>query len=57
MPKTKRPRGRPSKPLPPRIDAPPEELAKAMLRLPQDHQWRYLKKEGESGLQSDREQG
>lgn len=41
----KKPRGRPPKPLPERIDASPEEIAKAMLSLPKDHKWKYL--EGE----------
>ena len=43
MPRTKKPRGRPPKPLPPRIDASPEDIAKAMLSLPADHDWQYLK--------------
>ena len=39
-------RGRPAtKPLPPRIDAPPEAIAKAMFELPRDHEWEYLKKQ------------
>ena len=42
----KRKRGRPvTKPLPPRIDAPPEAIAKALLSLPEDHQWEFLKKQ------------
>ena len=48
MPKTepKRKRGRPvTKPLPPRIDAPPEAIAKALLSLPADHEWEFLKKQ------------
>ena len=47
MPKTepKRKRGRPvTKPLPPRIDAPPEAIAKALFSLPADHEWEFLKK-------------
>ena len=47
MPKTepKRKRGRPvTKPLPPRIDAPPEAIAKALLSLPEDHEWEFLKR-------------
>ena len=49
MARTKNPCGRPAKPLPERIDAPPEEIAKAMLRLPADHQWKYLEKEPDKG--------
>ena len=48
MPKTepKRKRGRPvTKPLPPRIDASPEAIAKALLSLPADHEWEFLKKQ------------
>ena len=29
-------------PLPPRTDATPEQLAKAMFALPADHEWKYL---------------
>ena len=36
------------KPMPPRIDATPEELAKALLALPPDYQWEYLKKQKKS---------
>ena len=48
MPKTKKPRGRPARPMPERIDASPEQLAKAMFALPKDYKWKYLedKKEG-----------
>ena len=43
---SKRKRGRPvTKPLPPRIDAPPEAIAKALLSLPADHEWEFLKKQ------------
>ena len=42
MPKKKKELGRPSRPLPPRTDATPEELAKAMFALPADHEWQYL---------------
>ena len=45
MPKTKKPRGRPPKPLPERIDASPEDIAKAMLALPPDHKWKYMEAE------------
>ncbi len=38
-------RGRPvTKSLPPRIDASPEAIAKAMFELPRDHEWEYEKK-------------
>ena len=33
MPRTKKQRGRPARPLPPRIDATPEELARAVLSV------------------------
>ncbi len=36
-------RGRPGRKYPPRIDATAEQLAKAMLSLPPDHQWEYMK--------------
>ena len=39
--KAKRERGRPARPLPPRIDAEPEDIARAMFRLPADYQWQY----------------
>lgn len=46
MARSKRARGRPlSKPMPPRIEATPEQLAKAMFAMPVDHQWKYLKEE------------
>ena len=38
------PRGRPvERPLPSRIDASPEEIARAFFRLPADHEWQYDK--------------
>ena len=47
MPKDKNPnpnpRGRPPKSMPAPINATPEELAEAFLRVPPDHQWDYLK--------------
>ena len=44
MPRKKKARGRPvSKPMPERIDATPEQIAEAFLRLPADHEWQYLK--------------
>jgi formylmethanofuran dehydrogenase subunit E len=40
--KRKPERGRPMENLyPPRVDATPEEIAKAMFALPADHQWEY----------------
>ena len=38
-------RGRPARPLPPKVDATPEQLAQAMFQLPADHQWEYLKQD------------
>ena len=40
-------RGRPPKPMPPKIDATSEEIAKAMFQLPADHKWRYLEQDRE----------
>ena len=41
----RQPRGRPvERPMPPRIDAPPEEIARAFFRLPPDHAWEYDRK-------------
>ena len=45
MPKAKRPKGSPPRPLPERIEASPEVIAKAMFKLPADHNWKYLEKE------------
>ena len=43
MPRKKKERGRPpSKTLPPRIQATPEQLAQAMFAMPTDHKWKYL---------------
>ena len=39
--------GRPARPLPPRIDATPEQLAKAMFAMPSNHKWRYEQQEPE----------
>jgi len=45
--KKKAERGRPMKRgYAPRIDATPEEMAKAMFALPADHQWEYEKDPG-----------
>ena len=47
MPRKKKERGRPpSKILPPRIQATPEQLAQAMFAMPADHKWEYLEREG-----------
>ena len=44
MPKVKKQRGRPvTKVTPERINASPEELAKALFALPADHEWEYMK--------------
>ena len=45
MPRIKKPRGRPPRPMPERIDASPEEILDAMLAMPPDHQWQYPEKE------------
>ena len=43
MPKPKKQRGRPPvKPMPERIDASPEEIVRAMFKVPADHRWRYM---------------
>ncbi len=44
MPKQRKDKGRPPRPLPDRIDASPEDIAKAMLSLPADYKWRYLER-------------
>ena len=50
MPRKKKQRGRPpSKSMPERINASPEQIAEAFLRLPADHEWRYLKDAVDSG--------
>ena len=46
MPRKKKERGRPpSRTLPPRIQATPEQLAQAMFAMPVDHKWKYMKGE------------
>ena len=45
MPKGKKQRGRPPRPMPERIDASPEDIAKAMLSLPVDYKWKYLEED------------
>ncbi len=43
--KPKRKRGRPRiYEMPPRIDASPEEIAQALLKLPADYEWEFEKK-------------
>ena len=44
--KASRERGRPARSLPPRMDAAPEDMAKAMFRLPADYQWQYEREGG-----------
>ena len=42
MARQKRLRGRPvTRQLPPRVDATPEEMAKALFALPAGHKWQY----------------
>ena len=48
MPRKKKSRGRPPRPMPERIDASPEDIAKAMFAMPEDHKWRYLEGEEEA---------
>ena len=50
MPRKKKALGRPARALPPRTEATPEQLAKAMFALPANHEWKYLG-EGAAGLQ------
>ena len=50
MPRKKKPRGRPpTKPMPERIDASPEQIAEAFLRLPADYEWQYLREDAVDG--------
>ena len=49
MTQPKKPRGRPAKSMPEPIDATPEELAEAFLRLSPDHEWDYLKNNKKEG--------
>ena len=37
----KKPKGRPGRKYPPRVDATPEEMAQAIFALPADHEWEY----------------
>ena len=46
MPRNKKARGRPARPLPPRVEATPEVIAKAMFSLPADYEWQYEKDGG-----------
>ena len=41
MPRKKKPRGRPSRPLPPRIDAAPDKIARVMLTTRPKAHWDY----------------
>jgi hypothetical protein len=55
MPRKKKARGRPvSKPMPERIDATPEQIAEAFLRLPADHEWQYLRENAAEGADDGR---
>lgn len=49
MATTKKQRGRPAKPAPEPINATPEQLAEALLALPPDHEWDYLKDNKKEG--------
>lgn len=50
MPRKKKERGRPpTKPMPERIDATPEQIAKAVLSLPADHEWQYMENDARDG--------
>ena len=50
MASDRRPRGRPpTKLMPDRIDASPEEIAEAVLRMPPKKDWRYLKRKQRPG--------
>ncbi len=44
MEEKKRKRGRPSRPMPERIEATPEEIAEVVLGQPPKSEWRYLRK-------------
>ena len=47
MARQKKNRGRPPvRFLPPRVDATPEEMAKALFALPSDHRWQYEQDSG-----------
>lgn len=46
MPRKKKETGRPARPLPPRIDATPEQVAGAFFSMPADHDWKYVKEPG-----------
>ncbi len=41
MTKPKKQRGRPARPLPPKIDAPPEAVARVLMQTPPKQVWRY----------------
>ena len=40
--------------MPERIDATPEQLAQAMLSLPADYEWQYLREEAAEGADESR---
>ena len=42
-----KPKGRPPRPMPPRIDASPEEIARVALQVPFKKNWRYMDEEVE----------
>ena len=44
---TQNKRGRPSSPMPPLIDASPEEIARTVLSTPPKRDWRYLNSESD----------
>ena len=48
MVRRKKERGRPARPLPPRVDATAEEMARAMFALSPDHEWGYEKEDGKT---------
>lgn len=52
MPRQKKSRGRPPHPMPTRIDASPEEIARAMFAAPPDRNWRYLEEQQETAPDS-----
>lgn len=51
MPRANQGRGRPSRSMPERIDASPEQIAEAVLSMPPKKRWRYLEKHGANRLE------
>ena len=49
----RRPRGRPSRPMPERIDASPEEIADVVMRMPRKTKWRYLERQTQDEQEPD----